>query len=382
MKIAILGGGIGGLTMAHFLEKANIPYSLFESASEIRSVGAGIWMPPNAMRVLKILDLDSAILESGVPLQKMNLLAKSGSSFSVIDGNKLKSQFGYPTVSIKRHELHKLLHQSLPHQHIYLGHQCTHVEVNSQGVDLHFSNGQQFKADILIAADGIKSMVRKVIEDHRELNYSGQTCLRAITKLSIPDKIKTEAAEVWGNGLRFGCSPVSPSEVYWYATLVNPPHISFSSDKAFEILQNQFRDFPDFVQLIIAHINPGNIIQTDLFELPEARHWSNDRIVLLGDAAHSMTPNLGQGAAMAIEDAFVLAKHISNSNSTSLASALSKYQGERMQRVHQIAKLARQLGWLGGWQNPLLCQIRNWALKNSPRSLQDKQLEFMFSGPC
>ncbi|HEY8271925.1 MAG TPA: FAD-dependent monooxygenase [Pseudobdellovibrionaceae bacterium] len=381
MQIAILGAGIGGLTMAHCLEKANIPFSLFERAPDIHPVGAGIWMPPNAMNIFKTLDLDSVILESGVPLQKMNLLTKSGSSFSIVDGNKLKSQFGYSAVSLKRYELHKKLYQSLPQHRIHLDHQCTHVEVNSRGVDLFFSNGDQFKADVLIAADGIKSMVRKAIGDHRELIYSGQTCLRAITTLSIPDKIKTEAAEVWGHGLRFGCSPVGPSEVYWYATLVHPPFTAMSSSKAFKILQNRFRDFPDFVQLIIAHIAPDTIIQTDIFELPEGKRWSKDRIVLLGDAAHSMTPNLGQGAAMAIEDAFVLAKHISNSNTTSLATSLLRYQEQRMQRVHQIAKIARQLGRLGGWQNPFLCRFRNWALKKAPRSLQEKQLEFIFSGP-
>lgn len=379
MKIAILGAGIGGLTMAQCLFQNGKTFDLFEASESIKPVGAGIWMPPNAMRVFERIGKSKTVLQNGVNLESMRLLDLQMNTLALVDGAKLASLYSFPTVSIKRSDLHSLLFSDLPVSSIYLGHQCQAINIQNNKTQLSFKNGRTEEYDLVIAADGINSLARVQIQDFRQLQYSGQSCFRALTKMTIPPIINNQSIEIWGQGLRFGCSPVSANEVYWYAPFVELSGQKLIPSERFALLQSRYKDFPPVVQQIIQSVEPESIIHTDLFELPPTERWAVSGLILLGDAAHAMTPNLGQGAAMAIEDAFCLAQLLQN-NSISRHDLISAYHANRTKRVNEIAHWARQLGHLGGWQNTIACRFRNFILKNTPSRIQARQIDAIYGG--
>jgi 2-polyprenyl-6-methoxyphenol hydroxylase-like FAD-dependent oxidoreductase len=383
MKIAILGAGIGGLTMAQFLVKNDIAFDLYESSSSIKPVGAGIWMPPNAMQVFAKLHLHQVILARGIPLDTMQLLDLSMKPISVIEGGRLASQYEFPTISIKRHELRTILRQNLPEGSLHLGYECEQIERKTSSISLSFKNGVVAEYGLVIAADGIHSLGRQALGDDRQLHYSGQTCLRGITKLELPQDLNHRALEIWGHGARFGCSPVADGEVYWYAPFIHPAHQTYTSRQCFELLRCHYQNFPTITQRIIEATHHDGIIHTDLFELPPATSWGKFPLILLGDAAHSMTPNLGQGAAMAVEDAYILSVLLGallKKKTLSPQDLVTTYAKARVQRVNKIAAWARQLGNVGGWQHPVLCKIRNGLLATLSRFSQSKQIDYIYKG--
>lgn len=378
MKIAILGAGIGGLTMAQCLFKLGYDFDLYESSESIKPVGAGIWMPPNAMQVFVQLKKAHEVMARGVSLENMRVLDLNLKKIGLVEGARLASRYQFPTVSIKRHELHSLLFQELPSKSVHLGHRCLEVKTNNLKSILRFNGGIEAEYDLVIAADGIHSIARKAIGDNRPLQYSGQTCLRGITKLEIPVEIQRRSIEIWGNGARFGCSPVGANEIYWYAPLVYPSGQALSSNEWLELLKKKYLKFPKVVQQILDATSAEHLIHTDLFELPPSNNWGAPGLILLGDATHAMTPNLGQGAAMAVEDAYELSLILQKKNLTPLEVA-SNFLQTRVSRVNQIAAWSRQLGSLGAWQNPLLCLMRNSLLSHTPQFLQQRQIDFIYS---
>jgi 2-polyprenyl-6-methoxyphenol hydroxylase-like FAD-dependent oxidoreductase len=376
MKVAILGAGIGGLTTALALKKKGMSIPVFEAADEIRAVGAGIWMPPNAMRVFDKLGIGDEIRKSGIQLKQLEVRDFKDALISIVDGAELEKKYGSRTVSIERSKLHHIIASALDPNQVNLGYACAHVFIEENQVRLDFKNGENAFVDQLIASDGLKSVTRQTYFKNRQLRYSGQTCFRGLITMKNFKYFQDSSVEFWGNGTRFGMSPVGTDKYYWYSTIVGPSNQSFSQQQMRDFVRNHFQDYPASVKGILDSFESCEIIHTDLFDLNPDDIWVHDRIVLLGDSAHATTPNLGQGAAMAVEDAYKLAEEMSKT--PDCKKSFSNYNQKRKDRVAFIVETSFKIAQLSNSTNPNLNKFRNFIFKMMPKFLMQKQLDKIY----
>ena len=291
--------------------------------------------------------------------------------------NELAARYGHSIISILRADLVNILAKALAPGVLHLGSEFTHFTQESNQVRVHFKDGSEETADLLAGADGIHSRVREQLFPGVKLRYSGQTCFRGVSEFALPEDIASICREIWGGRNRFGFSAVGPRQVYWFAPQISPPGVVDSQFSGTEACLTHTGSFQAQCPEILAAANAGDTIRTDLFDFPPISSWSRNNVVLLGDAAHAMTPNLGQGGAQAIEDAFVLAEQFEKAES--ITQAIDSYERTRMPRVNWIMKTAWSFGQMAHWQNPVARWARNSALQWTPSSVTVKQQERLYN---
>jgi 2-polyprenyl-6-methoxyphenol hydroxylase-like FAD-dependent oxidoreductase len=250
-----------------------------------------------------------------------------------------------------------------------LGAKLVDFSQDKEGVTAHFSNGKTRRAGLLIGADGIHSKVREKLFGYRALNYTGYTAWRGLAPAPAEP---FESGETWGKGRRFGLVPLNGKTVYWFATDNRPEGEANDPARRQEELLGLFGGWHFPVKELIATTPAGDILRNDIYDLPPLEKWTVGRVTLLGDAAHAMTPNLGQGACQAIEDAVVLAGCLSRFNE--VTSALQRYEELRRARTTRVTRQARQVGTVGQLSNPALVWLRNRFARLLLPRLQDRQL--------
>lgn len=375
-RLLVIGGGIGGLTTAIAFSSMNWDVAVHEAAQELRPVGKGIWVPINAMQVFAALGLAERIYQAGCALRSIELQTASGAHISSVQLEPLVARYGHTVVSIHRAKLVEILANALKPGVLKLGSQFTHFAQEQSQVRAYFKDGSEATADLLVGADGIHSRVREQVFPGVSLRYSGQTCFRGVSEIALPNYLTHTCRETWGGRNRFGFSPVGHRQVYWFAPQLSAPGTEDSTDSRMRCLLDSYGRFPSPIPDILAATRIDNTIRTDLFDFPPIARWSAGNVVLLGDAAHAMTPNLGQGGAQAVEDAYALARQFAQT--ASIADALKNYERIRIPKVRSIVKTSRALGKIAHWQNPLAQWARNTALRWTPRSIQQKQLESLY----
>jgi 2-polyprenyl-6-methoxyphenol hydroxylase-like FAD-dependent oxidoreductase len=376
-RVIVVGGGIGGLTTAIAFCRKGWDVSVHEATRELRPVGKGIWVPSNAMQVLGRLGLAEHVSETGWPVQSIELRTASGTLLSSLKLNELTARQGYSIISIRRADLVEILANRLQPGVLHLGSQFTHFTPEATQVRAHFEDGSEQTADLLVGADGIHSRVRQQLFPRVALRYSGQTCFRGISEIALPDVLAFTCREVWGGRNRFGFSAVGPCHVYWFAPQLSPPRVEDSLDLRMEQLLDSYKKFPNPIPEILAAAKVEDTVRTDLFDFPPISGWSRHNVVLLGDAAHAMTPNLGQGGAQAVEDAYVLAEECGQA--ASVAEALENYERIRMPKAEWIVKTSWSFGQISHWQNPLVRWVRDSAIRWTPSAIRQKQLNKLYS---
>ena len=372
-KVLFVGSGIGGLAAALAFHQKGWDVAVYEAAPELRPVGKGIWVPTNAMQVLNKLGLAAAVAEAGCPLDTIQLRTKSGTVLSTFDLGPAKTQYGHTTISIHRAALIGILASGLPAGMLHLGKRCSRFESSPDQVVAYFEDGSQAASDLLVGADGIRSVVREQLFPGVQLRYSGQTCYRGISEMKLPSALSNTCWEVWGGCYRFGFSSIGHGQVYWFAPVIALAGGAIQTSEIAARLADGYADFPSPIPEIIAASSMTDVIRTDLFDFPPIPRWSEGRVVVIGDAAHAMTPNLGQGSAQAIEDAMVLAEELSTT--VSVAQALGRFERIRMPRVKWVANTAWRLGRLAYVQNPPARTLRDFALRWTPERVNRKQLD-------
>jgi 2-polyprenyl-6-methoxyphenol hydroxylase-like FAD-dependent oxidoreductase len=374
MKIVIIGGGIGGLTTALACQHLQLSYELFEAAPAIREVGAGIWVPPNAMQVMKRLGLSDAILQTGSLLDSISVGGPGGEQWYTLPAAKVIPRFGFGTVAIHRGRLQSLLLHALDNSRIHTGKRLIRLKQKNDQITAFFEDGTEAVGDCLIGADGLRSVTRTQLFGELPLRYSGQTCWRGLVKLTLPENLKNNMIELWGNrsGQRFAYSRISDDEIYYYATAAAASGGKDEGDiQAF--LHQHYDRFGPMAKRIIDAVVPGTVIRTDLYDLQPISAWTKNNVALLGDAAHATTPNLGQGAAQAIEDAYVLVSLLKNYSD--IPEALHRYQRKRIAKAHHIVNTSWKFGQLTNFKNPVAIALRNWAIRATPGFVTDRQIE-------
>lgn len=370
-KIAIIGAGIGGLTLAVALKRRGLHATVYEAAPKLEVVGAGIWLGANAMKVMERLELAPQLNAAGVPLTKVEL-ADQATLLSTVELERVRARLGQTTVSILRSELQRVLVETLGAEHIVTGKRAESVEPSGL---VRFTDGTEVQADVVVGADGLKSAVRQAVEP-APLRYSGQTCYRGVAELELPADLRTVCRETWGGESRFGYSAVDAQHVYWFAvTRTAAGGVDGGPKKP--LLTERYASFPGVVPAIVSATREEAISRLDIYDLQPLTRWWRDSCVLLGDAAHAMTPNLGQGGGQAIEDAWSLARHLAQAKSAQ--DAFADYQQERMARARHIVKVAWTVGQTAHWTNPLARALRNAVLRGTPDLFAQKNTDEIYA---
>ncbi|RFP63470.1 monooxygenase [Hymenobacter lapidiphilus] len=375
----IIGAGIGGLAAAHALLNLGHVVRVYEAAPELRAVGAGVVLGANAMRALHQLGLHDAVAQLGAPVRQLRLLDQQGCVLQAADTTKFTQKLGFENVGIHRADLQRVLLAGLPPETVQLGTAFERLHETPAGVVAHFANGTVAHADALLGADGLNSRVRQQLWPAAVPRYAGYTCWRGVVDAGPLGLAAGESGETWGRaGRRFGYVPVGGGRVYWFACLNSAaPRNPRFRDYRVADLQREFADFHAPVPALLALTRNDQLLWNDILDLPPLLHFACGPVLLLGDAAHATTPNLGQGAGMAIEDAAVLARCLRTSP-TDLPAAFRTFEQQRRPRTARIVRTSWHLGRVGQLENPLLTGIRNAIMRLLPAAVSRSQMAWLY----
>jgi len=374
----IIGAGIGGLAAAQALLQLGHQVRVYEAAAELREIGAGVVLGANAMRALDELSLHAAVRPAGTPLTTVRLLDEHGRVLNRADTSAFTERLGYDNLGILRADLQREMLRALPPGVVQLGHRLARFEQTDTHVTVFFENGTQATAEALIAADGIRSRVRRQLLPASQPRYAGYTCWRATVQADITGLPTTGSSETWGRAGRFGLVPVADGRLYWFACL-NSPEPNNPTFRAYRVadLQRHFASFHAPIPQVLAATTDADLLWGDLYDLAPLATFAFGRVLLLGDAGHATTPNLGQGAGMAVEDAAVLARCL-RQGPANLPEAFRAFDRQRQPRTRRIVEQSRQLGMLAQFTPPWLAPLRNAALAAVPDWLTARQMAWLY----
>ena len=355
ISTVVVGGGIGGLSLARELSVRGLPVTVLEKAPRIVPVGAGIIMNPNAMGVLERNGLAGALRANAWPYLARDTCDRSGRRLArrdyapLYDSGKLARG-----ALVHRAHLHDVLFAGVPPGVVRFGAAVSRIE----GSSVTTESGETFKADVLVGADGIHSTVRRHLFGEVAPVYMGYRSHRMVVDNNAGVDCFTE---LLGRGQRIGLVPIAPGRIYIWTTFNSPrePAPVLRSADEFRAMFSQFTD-PRVVKLFSQIRSADEIITTEVEELALER-WGEGRTVLLGDSVHAMTPNIGQGAGMAMEDAAVLAEEIAS------GAVLENYVRRRKPRVETIMRVSREVGAEGQMSGMIGCWLRNRRAERAGR---------------
>lgn len=375
MKIAIIGGGIGGLATAVGLQRLGINAHIYERAQSFKPLGAGIGIGSNAMVALRKLGVAEGMMQSGIPLYEQRFLNEQFKVMNRIDFTLLKKRFGEENIAIQRADLHEALYNALNSNTLHFNKKVEDFKQSANKVTINFSDGTYEEVDYLIAADGINSIFRKTLLPHSEPRYAGYTCWRGITK-NKGDVVPHISSEAWSKKGRFGWSALKNGDVYWFACINAKENDTYYQNLNKSDVAEHFAYFSPIVKRLIAETEDDYFLHHDIYDIKPLPTYVFKRVCLIGDAAHATTPNMGQGAGQSIEDAFELMKAIEVT--PSLTEAFKLYNDKRLKKTKKVIRLSRQIGSVAQWDNPILVGLRNTFFPFIPKSLLFWRLTFLF----
>lgn len=353
MKILVIGGGIAGLATAIALRRQGIDAHVYERAAAHREVGAGLSLWRNALIALDALGVGDACRALSAPYAGAALRRWDGRVIVSPAESELKRLVGEVGLVLHRATLLQILADALGPEQLHLGHACLGFRDSTDGVIATFENIGDVHADGLVGADGLHSIVRRAILGSEEPVYSGYTAWRGVATF---DHAELAVGESWGRGQRFGQVPMAHGEVYWFATQNAPAGVRAHGGEKGEVLR-LFGQWHQPIASLVERTAASAVLRNDIYDRPPARTWSRGRVTLVGDAAHPMTPNLGQGACQALEDAVVIARALHGA--TGIAAAWQVYERTRRRRTAFVSRASRRIGAMGQMENPLAIAARD-----------------------
>ncbi len=375
MRIAVVGAGIGGLCAAIGLQSAGADVVVLERAASLAPVGSGLSVFANGVTALDALGIGDGFRT--IASDEMSGL-RGGQRTP--DGTWLATIPPHVLTGLRvvhRADLHRVLVDSLRPQTLVLGAAVRAVDPTTGSVSLHREGTVVDEAfDLVVAADGIRSAVRRSWPGDPGLRYSGYSAWRGVT--AHPVDLRGAAGETWGRGLRFGVAPLPGGRVYWFAVATMPRDARIPDE--FAEVGRLFSGWHEPISELIDATDPSDVLRHPIDDLaaPLAT-FRRGRCVLLGDAAHAMTPDLGQGGAQAMEDAATLTALVApladgEVSPSALDSALGAYDSLRRRRTQSIARRSRAVGRVAHVQSRIGVGIRDMTLRFTPPSALARQI--------
>jgi 2-polyprenyl-6-methoxyphenol hydroxylase-like FAD-dependent oxidoreductase len=358
--ITIIGGGIGGLTLGMALKQNGVDYEIYERADEYRPLGAGIILRSNAMQIYERLGIDERIREMGADIE--GDLTYSGVGTVLSDNNfrdQIEPTYGQVDAGIHRAKLQNMLLDHNDAGAIHTGKECEGVVNEDDSVRVRFADGTEIETEIVVGADGAHSTVREELFPDISVRYTNQVGHRGIPDIDVSHG--NRLTQAWGKGISVGIVPLAEQEAYWFAVLNAEPGQEYDHRRVKELLQEKVRDMPDPFPNLIANTNPEDLISHDYLDLPPLDTWSKGRVTLMGDAAHSMTPFIGQGGCQAIEDAYVLGQVLHDHDSPQ--QAFEEYEDLRIEKANEILEASLDIGENATLESYPRRKIRNLLFK-------------------
>jgi FAD-dependent urate hydroxylase len=353
VRVTIIGAGIGGLAAAVALRRIGIDTLVIERVASIREVGAGLSLWSNAVNALRALGLEADVMASASVIERSVARTPAGRPITAHDFSPLIRAAGAPCICIHRSVLQKILLDALPPSSVVTGARCVGFDDSTAILE----GDERVKSDVLVGADGISSVIRNGLHGSESPRYAGYTCWRAIRRdPAAPSGPLPSALLVIGSGSQFGLWPCGVGQQYWFLTKNSPPETKQTKAEVLALCRNWAAPVPE----IIDSTPEEAILQNDIVDRPPLRRWGRGCVTLLGDAAHPSTPNLGQGACQALEDAVVLAHCLGGTSPAE--AALRQYERLRISRTASVVRNSWQTGKVLQLDSPVLESLRNWFM--------------------
>jgi salicylate hydroxylase len=339
MKIAVVGAGIGGLSAAIGLLRAGFEVDVYEQTPKLGEVGAGLQISSNGARVFNALGVLDEILKTAYfPKGKQVRLWNTGQTWKLFDlGEKSVELYGFPYFTTHRGDLHNALSgavYALDPNAIKLSHKCVGLEQDGKGVTIHFKDKPDARADIVVGAEGVHSVIREKLFGELPVKFTGIVAWRGVIPMeNLPERLRDPVGTNWigpgGHAIHY---PLRRGELMNFTSVVENQDWKIESWMAPSTVEEYLADYPGWHEDVHTYIRAmPQPYRWALLSRRPMQNWTIERITLLGDAAHPMLPFLAQGAVMAIEDGYMLSRALKEIKDP--LEALQRYQASRIARA-------------------------------------------------
>ena len=352
-SIAVIGAGIGGLAAAACLRLAGMDVQVYEQAGRFARVGAGIQMTPNAMKVLRGLGLEEQLRAIAFePSVGLNRNSDTGAVTNELPiAKSMQERYGTPYLLLHRADLHAALAALVPGSILHLNKKLVGLAQDQDGVSLTFADATEARADVVIAADGVHSLVRDILLGKESPHFTGKVAYRTTFPAALLGQSQITAARTkwWGPDRHIVIYYVTRAQDEIYFVTSQPEDASWMTPKSWSAkgsldeLRSAFAAFHPEVRAVLGY---PDVYKWALLERDPLTTWRNGRVALLGDACHPMTPYMAQGAASALEDGVVLSRCLANVRSDGIDVALAKYEATRKPRTSEIQGTSSKNTWM------------------------------------
>ena len=341
LKIVIIGAGIGGLTAGIALRQAGYEVEIYDRVKELRPAGAGISLWSNGVKVLNRLGLGEKMAAIGGIMNKMQYRSLTGELLNDIDLQPLIEEVGQRPYPVARADLQKMLLEAYEGE-VKLNYKCIGVEESENSVTAIFENGHRATGDLVIAADGIHSTLRKyVLGEEIYPQYGGYINWNGLVEASEDLAPKNTWVVYVGEHKRASVMPVAGNKLYFFFDVPLPKGTPSKPENYRAELAEHFQGWAQPVQTLIERIDPMKTSRPEINDVGPLDRFVRGRVALLGDSVHATCPDLGQGGCQAMEDGLVLTQYLLTTN-LGVEYALKRYEAERKERANAVVVKARK----------------------------------------